>query len=282
MRTVPVAVAAAVLAVLAGGAVSASSAAPARTEAGPSRPDHVVVVVMENKRYDAVIGHPRTPYISSLAARGANFTSAYGETHPSQPNYLALFSGSTQGVTDNHCGHTFNGTPNLARQLLDAGHSFVGYSEDLPLAGFTGCADGQYVRRHNPWVNFTDVPAASNRPLRDLPGDYRALPHVAFVVPDLCHDMHDCPKADADAWLRRTMDGYIAWAQRNNSLFVLTWDEDNRTDGNHIPTIVLGEHVTARQHPERIDHYSLLRTIEDLYGLPPLGLAAQRSPIALG
>src|SRR5262249_53855476 len=91
------------------------------TGAFAGRPDHVVVVVMENKRYDAVIGNPRTLYISSLAATGANFTNAYAETHPSQPNYLALLSGSTQGVTDNRCGHTFTGVPNLARQLLDAG-----------------------------------------------------------------------------------------------------------------------------------------------------------------
>jgi acid phosphatase len=248
----------------------------------PTRPDHVVVVVMENKRYDAVVGHPRTPYISSLAKRGANFTNAYGETHPSQPNYLALFSGSTQGVTDNRCGHDFAAAPNLARQLLDAGLTFAGYSEDLPSAGWRGCADGMYVRRHNPWVNFGDVPAAASRPLRDFPADYQRLPTVSFVIPGLCHDMHDCPKAEADAWLRRALESYIGWAERHNSLLILTFDEDNRTDGNHIPTIVLGANVKPGDHTERIDHYSLLRTVEDMYGLPALGEAAGRGAIVLG
>jgi acid phosphatase len=260
------------VALLGAGAVRADAAGP---------PDHVVIVVMENKRYDAVIGHRRTPYITSLAARGANFTAAYGETHPSQPNYVALFSGSTQGVTDNHCGHTFTGVPNLASQLLAAGHTFAGYSEDLPSTGWTGCADGMYVRRHNPWVNFDNVPASANRPLRDFPTDYRRLPTVSFVVPGLCHDMHDCPKAEADAWLHDTLESYIGWAEQHNSLLVLTFDEDNRTDGNHIPTVVLGEHVTAGDRTERIDHYSLLRTVQQFYGLPPLGDATQRTPIVL-
>jgi hypothetical protein len=245
------------------------------------RPDHVIVVVLENKRYDAVIGSARTPYLSSLALRGANFTAAYGETHPSQPNYLALFSGSMQGVFDNSCGHEFSGVPNLGRQLIDAGHTFVGYAEDLPAIGYRGCDHGDYVRRHNPWVNFDTVPDLSNRPLTELPTDYRDLPTVSFVVPGLCHDMHDCPKADADAWLRSTLDGYVNWAQRHNSLLILTFDEDNRTGGNRIPTVVLGEHVASRSHPERIDHYTILRTIENLYGLPPLGTAAQRTPITL-
>ncbi|MEV4509188.1 alkaline phosphatase family protein [Dactylosporangium sp. NPDC049525] len=267
--------------VLTAAAFTLLSVGAIRAGATPARPDHVVVVVMENKRYDAVIGHRRTPYISSLAERGANFTNAYGETHPSQPNYLALFSGSTQGVVDNHCGHTFTGTPNLGRQLIDAGHSFAGYSEDLPSTGWTGCADRQYVRRHNPWVNFDDVPAASNRSLRDFPADYRKLPTVSFVIPGLCHDMHDCPKNEADSWLERTLGNYITWAERHNSLLLLTFDEDNRTDDNHIPTVLLGAGVTPGDRTERVDHYTMLRTIQDLYDLPPLGASADRSPISL-
>ena len=98
------------------------------------RYEHVVVVVMENHSADAVLGNPAAPWINALAAAGANFTAAYGVTHPSQPNYLALFSGSTQGVTDDSCPVAFSGVANLASQLLAAGRSFVGYSEDLPAA----------------------------------------------------------------------------------------------------------------------------------------------------
>jgi phosphatidylinositol-3-phosphatase len=83
-----------------------------------------------------------------LARRSANYTQFYAETHPSQPNYLALFSGSTQGVTDNNCPHDLGARPNLARQLLDAGHTFTGYSEGLPAPGWRGCSHGRYVRRH--------------------------------------------------------------------------------------------------------------------------------------
>ncbi|WP_433042904.1 alkaline phosphatase family protein [Dactylosporangium sp. CS-033363] len=257
--------------------VLAAPVALAATPPAP-RPDHVVVVVMENKRYDAVIGHPRTPYISALARRGANFVNAYGETHPSQPNYLALFSGSTQGVTDNRCLRGTFDAPNLGRQLLDAGLTFTGYAEALPHAGYTGCSSGTYVRRHNPWADFASVPPSLNRPLSDLPASWDRLPTVAFVVPDLCHDMHDCPKGDADVWLWRTLGSYADWAERHNSLLILTFDEDDRTDGNHIPTLVAGAGVTPGDRAERIDHYAILRTIEDLYGLPPLGAAARATP----
>ncbi|GAA1568131.1 alkaline phosphatase family protein [Dactylosporangium maewongense] len=268
-------------AILAGASLLGAGAVLAAPPSSTPRPDHIVIVVMENKRYDAVIGHRKTPYISELARRGANFTAAYGETHPSQPNYLALFSGSTQGVTDNHCGHMFHDEPNLARQLLDAGHTFAGYAEDLPAVGSAVCAADSYVRRHNPWVNFDNVPAEVNRPLTDLPADYDRLPTVAFVIPGLCHDMHDCPKADADAWLRDTLGGYIDWAETHNSLLILTFDEDNRTDGNHIPTVVLGAGVTPGDRTARIDHYTILRTIEDAYGLPPLGAAADAGTLTL-
>jgi acid phosphatase len=131
-------------------------------------------------------------------------------------------------------------------------------------------------------VNFDNVPESSNRPLRDFPSNYHKLPTVAFVVPGLCHDMHDCPKAEADTWLRDTLGDYVGWAKRHNSLLVLTFDEDNRTGDNRIPTVVVGAHVAAGDRGERIDHYSLLRTIEGFYDLAPLGLAADRDPIALG
>ena len=214
------------------------------------RPDHVVIVVMENKRYDAVIGHAQTPYISELAKQGANFSNAYGETHPSQPNYLAFFSGSTQGVSDNRCKHSFTAVPNLATQLLQTGRSFTGYAEGLPSVGWTGCSRGQYVRRHNPWVNFTDVPATSNRPMRDFPTDFSRLPTVSFIVPGLCHDMHDCPKANADTWLRTALGGYLAWANTHNSVLILTFDEDNKTDQQPHPD-PRARPVCAARQPHR-------------------------------
>jgi arylsulfatase A-like enzyme len=265
-RIVAGAAALAVLAVI-GSAAIASPRLP--------RPDHIVIVVLENKRYDKIVGDPKTPWITALSRRGANFTHFYGETHPSQPNYLALFSGSTQGVTDNNCPHDLGARVNLARQLIDRRRTFTGYAEALPAPGWRGCATGTYVRRHVPWVNFSNVPPSASRPFTDFPRDYRKLPTVAFVVPDLCHDMHDCPKAQGDAWLRRTFTSYLSWAQTHNSLFILTYDEDNQTDGNHIPTIIAGAHVKAGQYPARRNHYDLLRTMQEMYGLSPAGHSAK-------
>lgn len=243
---------------------------PAATAVAP-RPDHVVIVVLENKRYDSVIGDPKTPWVSSLARSSANMLNFHAETHPSQPNYLALFSGSTQGVTDNECPHNLGSRSNLGRQLLDAGYSFAGYSEDLPSVGWRGCSDQGYVRRHNPWVNFANVPASANRPYSDFPNDFRRLPTVSFVIPNLCHDMHDCPKVRGDAWLRKELSGYVAWAKTHNSLFVLTFDEDNGTDHNHIPTIVAGAGVQPGSYGAHLNHYDLLRSIQQMYRLPISG-----------
>jgi phosphatidylinositol-3-phosphatase len=160
-------------------------------------PDHIVIVVFENKDVDEVLQSSQAPYLDQLASSGVNFDNAYAETHPSQPNYLALFSGSTQGVTDNSCLGPLD-APNLATQLLAAGRSFVGFSEDLPGAGFTGCRSGGFVQKHAPWSAFTNVPANAHQPWSAWPDRYEQLPTVAVVIPDLCDDMHDCDVATGD------------------------------------------------------------------------------------
>jgi len=241
------------------------------------RPDHVLVVVFENKGYEQVVGSPDAPYLTSLARAGANFTDAHGETHPSQPNYIALLSGSTNGVTDDSCPQDLGPRPNLARQLLDAGLSFGGYSEDLPAACVS--PDRRYARKHNPWADFANVPAADNHTARDLPGDLSALPTVAFLIPNTCDDMHDCPVSAGDAWSNRTLPRYVQWAASHHSLLIITFDEDNGTAANHIPTIMVGPMVRPGDTGQRIDHDNLLRTLEDMYGLPPLAAAASSAPI---
>jgi hypothetical protein len=245
------------------------------------RADHIVVVVFENEDYQQVIGAAAAPYLTSLARAGANFTDAHGEGHPSQPNYLALFSGSTHGVTDDSCPQNLGDQPNLARQLLDSGRSFAGYSEDLPGAGFTGCLspEGGYARKHNPWVDFANIPTNANLPLSALPTDFAALPTVAIVIPNLCHDMHDCRLATGDAWARQHLTGYLDWARTHNSLLIVTFDEDDDSAANHIPTVFTGPMVRPADVTDRIDHYTILRTIEDAYQLPPLGAAAATPPI---
>ena len=210
--------------------------------------------MLENKNEADVLREG--PYLASLAASGATLTDMHAETHPSQPNYLALFSGDTQGVDDDRCPLTFD-APNLATELAAAGHSFAGYSEDLPEVGFTGCRAGEYARKHSPWTDFSTVPPAANQPLSAMPTDYAALPTISFVIPNLCHDMHDCSIAQGDAWLRQNIDGYAQWARTHNSLLIVSFDESesNRDRDNHIATLAVGQRVPVGPIPQHTDHY---------------------------
>jgi acid phosphatase len=239
----------------------------------------VVVAVFENKSAGRVLGAATAPYLTGLAATGASFTDAHGVAHPSQPNYLALFSGSTQGVTSDACPQSFQGG-NLAAQLQAAGRTFAGYSEDLPQAGYTGCQTAGYARKHNPWVDFPALPTSVNQPYSAFPTDLSSLPTVSFLIPNLCDDMHDCSIAHGDAWARAHLSAYAAWARTHNSLLVVTFDEDEGTSANHIATMFVGPMVRAGTSKQRIDHYSVLRTLEDMYGLAPLGQAAAATPIS--
>jgi phospholipase C len=241
--------------------------------------DHVVIVVEENRSADEVMG---SPYLSELASRGTFFSQSYGITHPSQPNYIALFSGSTQYVADNL--HHDLTAPNLATSLAEAGRTFTGYSEGLPSVGFRGDSAGAYVRRHNPWASFTNVPDEANRPFSDFPtADFAALPTVSIVVPDLNNDMHDGSVATGDAWLAANLDAYARWAPAHNSLLVVTFDEGTPAlpaATTPIATIFVGAGVRpGLTSDQRIDHYSLLRMLEDMYSLPHLGEAAGADPI---
>jgi len=253
---------------------SSATAAPAMP-----RPDHVLVVVMENKDPGEVLNSRQAPYLTALAKEGASFTNAHAETHPSQPNYIALFSGSTQGVTDNDCGHAI-AQPNLGSELIAAGHTFAGYAEALPQAGSTVCTAGRYARKHSPWVNFTNLPrTTTNLPASALTS-WDSLPTVAFLTPDLCHDMHDCPVSAGDAWAKQTLGSYLAWANTHNSLLVLTFDESEaHTAGNPIATVFAGPMIAPGAYATRIDHYSILRTIQDMYGLAALGHSADATAI---
>lgn len=252
-----------------------TTARPTTGAASLPRPSHVVVVVFENKAEQQVLGSGDAPYLTSLAATGVQFTDFRGVAHPSQPNYIALFSGSTHGVTDDSCPQDLGDRPNLAVQLEAAGLSFAGYSEGMPSAGFTGCTDsaGGYARKHNPWVDFANVPASSNLPFSDFPADLSRLPTVSFVVPNLCNDMHDCDVATGDRWAREHLAPYVAWAATHDSLLVVTFDEDDGTSANRIATFFVGPMVKTARLAQPANHYNLLRTIEDLYGLEPLGAA---------
>ncbi len=239
---------------------------------GPPPPvyDHVVIAIEENHSAAEVMGYP---YLSSLAATGTSFSAMYGITHPSQPNYFALFSGSTQGVTDDN-PHDLS-APSLAGSLITAGLTFATYSENLPSPGFEGDSS-PYVRKHNPCASFTNLRGdVVNLPFSSFPSlDYTQLPTVSFVIPNLNDDMHDGSVAAADAWLQTNLDAYARWAILHNSLLVVTFDECAASDlvsSTPIATILTGASVRQGVSPQRVTLYSLLRMVEEIHALPYLG-----------
>lgn len=236
------------------------------------RPDHIVIVVEENKSFSQIIGNKQAPYINALARRGALFTNSYGVTHPSQPNYLALFSGTTHGIRSNACPLDLHGD-SLASALIAQGLSFVSYSESLPETGYAGCIYGAYMRKHNPAANWKEL-AAFNQPFSAFPRDYANLPTVSLVMPDQLNDMHDGSIARGDAWLEKNVEQYAQWAMTHNSLLIVTWDEDDGSEGNRVATMFVGSMIKPGNSMQRINHYSLLRMLAEMYGFPFLGESA--------
>jgi hypothetical protein len=271
--------------------------------------DHIVVLVEENKDNDLVLGAgSMAPYINeTLRPMAANFTRSFGEEHHSQGNYFWLFSGDNHGVgfededvTLAH-GYPFSSS-NLGSELIDKGYSFKGYAQGLPEIGSTVWeTEERYARKHVPWIAFSNLPngstaeSSSNLRFKDFPtttGGFATLPTVSFVIPDLIHDMHDGPPEEAvargDAWLRDHLGPYIRWAKDNNSLFILTFDENSDMEAlqgltdpasedisvkNQIATLIIGDHIEPGDYTEGagINHVTVLRTIEAMYGLCPSG-----------
>ncbi|HXH38729.1 MAG TPA: alkaline phosphatase family protein [Thermoanaerobaculia bacterium] len=274
------------------------------------RPDHIVIVIEENKAYTDVMGSSAAPYINSLPARGALMTNYTGLHHPSQPNYLELFSGNEQGVCTDTCPTAASiKAPNLAASLLAASRTFVGFAENLPDPVTCGPTSQQYARKHCPWLDFAGIPKSASQKFTAFPttaAGFAKLPTVAIVIPDLFDDMHSAKTsggnpvtkevAQGDAWLKSHLDAYATWAATHNSLLIITWDEDSSNyptptscknginttpPANRIPTIILGQHVVAGStSAAAYSHYNLLRTIEDMYGLTPIGGSANVSSIA--
>jgi hypothetical protein len=273
-------------------------AAAATWPAGLPVYDHIVIVLEENKDYEEIISKPDAAFINELAANGALFTQMFGEEHNSEGNYFWLFSGSNQGVgfKDKIPKQKFT-TSNLGRRLIDKELSFKGYAEDLPSIGSVVEVAPPYARKHVPWISFENVPngttieASSNLRFADFPTDFSKLPTVAFVVPNLLNDMHDGSDLSVqvktgDNWLRDHLQDYYRWARDNNSLLIVTFDESNHgvpqaTDPrsndpvvkNRIATVFAGAGVKPGAYPEGvgINHVSILRTIEAMYGLQKSG-----------
>jgi acid phosphatase len=269
-----------------------TATSPAATVAGPA--SRIAVIVLENKDYNEIIGSPAAPYLNALARKGALATNYHAITHPSLPNYLALTGGSTFGYAGSDCGTCSVSHRNLIDQLEAAGISWKVYVEGLPSGSCPSEASvGNYARRHVPFLYYRDVadnPArcrsiVSTATLaRDL-ADH-SLPRFVWLVPDLCHDMHSCGTYTGDRYLRAMVPQLLAQLGPSGLLFV-TFDEGEASSnsacctvarGGLISTVIAGPGARAGARSAiPYDHYSLLRTIEDLWGLPHLGDAALSS-----
>ena len=277
-------------------ALSAAPLAPAPPAGAAPLPTflHLFVVVMENRSYAAAMSDPT---VAAIARRGALFTNYYAVAHPSLPNYLAIAGGSTFGVASD-CVTCYVSANNLGHQLTAAHVTWAAYLEGAPRPCFLDPYGGSdYAAKHNPFRYFDDVRASRSacahlRPLTDLAPTLArpaaSVPQFVWVTPNLCHDGHDCSTAAAAAWLTSFVDEVTSSpAYRAGAALVITWDEGDGSagltpsgrasstgGGGQVPAIVLststrpGTHVDAARN-----HYSLLATVEDLFGLTRLGHA---------
>jgi hypothetical protein len=259
-----------------------AAATPAATPppAPPPTLPHVMVILMENREESSVIGRSDAPYMNQLASSYGLATHWYGVSHPSLPNYLALISGSDQGVHDDGTQYSFAGQT-LVDQLAARGVGWKAYMEDMPSPCFGGPSSGRYAKKHDPFVYFrsiTGTPAQCARvvPHTQLATDLAAgtAPPFLWVTPNLCNDGHDCDNRTADSWLRGEMQTVMgsAWYRQGGSV-IITWDEGSSVSGccavpagGQIPTIV----VTAagqRRLDAPGDHLGTLRALEEVYGV---------------
>jgi hypothetical protein len=262
--------------------------APSPTERSDVTLRHVFLIVMENKESDAVFGSPDAPYLTRLAARYAQADRYYAIGHPSAPNYLALLGGDTFGVSDD-CYPCDPRGPSLADQIEAHGRSWKGYFEGLPRPCYLGPDTGGYAAYHNPFFHWQAIRSNPERcghvvPLPQLARDLvtNSAPDFAWIGPNLCHQTHDCPVRDGDAWLASLVPTILdspAW--RDGGVLIVTYDEGT-TDtgccqearGGRVPFVLAASGgPLGYRSATPYSHYSLLRTIEASWRLGYLGHA---------
>jgi phosphatidylinositol-3-phosphatase len=243
--------------------------------------DHIVVVMEENRAYANIIGNlTDAPFINkTFVPEAAVMTNFHAEAHPSEPNYFALYAGSTFKVADDN--NYSEPDPTTETVLRAGGKSFLGYVESSGTN--TGAPDGSTlaVRKHNPWESFAGG-ATVEKDFSSFPTDFTQLPAVCWVIPNLNDDMHDGTILQGDQWLRRNLASYARWALTNNSLLIITWDEDD-TDKlvpNQIPTLIIGQYVKPGRYSEEANHYNLLSTILASQNMKGPRNAAAAAPIS--
>ena len=244
------------------------------------------IVVFENKEVTEITSS-KAPYLTSLANQYTRLSNMFGIRHPSLPNYLAMIGGSTFGIT-NDCTSCHVNATNLVDQLEAAGFSWKAYMEDAPGPCPTIGNNGSYYKKHDPFMYFDDIannPARCNKvvPYTQLKTDLanHFLPDFFFITPNICHDMHNCSIATGDTWAKNNLPQVINALGTNGILFV-TFDEGStnagccgNAAGGHIYTAIVGPGAkTSNVVTTAVDHYSMLRLVEDQFGVAHLRNAA--------
>src|SRR5256885_1845975 len=258
---------------------------------------HIFEIVMENHEYSSVIGRPDAPYVNNLAATYGLATNYFAASHPSLPNYLALTAGSTFGIASD-CTTCFVNATHIADQVESSGRSWKAYMEDMPTPCYMAASAGNYAMKHNPFLYFTDIRnnaarcAAHVVPFTQFGVDMSAnqLPNFVWITPNMCNDTHDCSVSTGDAWLGTVVPRIIGSAGfRNGGVLFITWDEGSSNAsccgdawGGHVATLVISQKSIAGARSSIAEnHYSLLRTIEDGFGLVHLGAAGWSSSVPM-
>jgi hypothetical protein len=257
--------------------------------AGRAHYTHVVWIWFENASFGQVVGAPGLGYLDRLAHACGVETDYHAIRHPSLPNYLAAATGNDPGpIGDCAPAECPQHGATIFAQLGAQG--WAGYDEAMP-APCDPITSGAYAARHNPAVYFAAIYPACRRddlPLSDLPAVLAAgrLPAFTWITPDLCDDMHSCPEAAGDRWLSRWLPLILASSdyRTDRTAVFCTWDESSASSPtNQVALFVIAPSVPAGSRVGvPADHFSLLRTTEELLGLPPLGSAARAAPLVAG
>jgi hypothetical protein len=236
----------------------------------------IVVIILENADVGSALALPN---FSSFAKRGALLSNYFGITHPSQPNYIAMISGSTQGVTSNE--DVDLPMKHIGDLLERGGKTWKAYGEDYPGNCYLGWSSGNYVRKHMPFLSFENVQRNKERcnqvvSAKTFGSDliHSTLPNFSIYIPNQLNNGHDTGVEYADRWLGKKMLPMLE--QKNletDTLFVITFDEGTIFGDNKIYTVLFGAGIQPGSVSNHAySHFSLLKTIEMIFDVPSLGL----------
>jgi phosphatidylinositol-3-phosphatase len=276
----------------------ASKPAAAPAAIGIPNFEHIVLIMLENRDYQTVMDGTQMPLLATIAQQNVLLSNYFAVTHPSLPNYIALMSGSTQGITSD-CTNCFVNQPNLADEIEASGRTWKAYLEGMPSPCFAGDS-GSYAQKHDPLIYFDSIRLNTARcdrsilPLTSLDGDLanKTLPNFSYIMPNLCNSGHDCSAATADKWVNGMVNKLqAAPALGNNSLIIIAFDEGSGKStagccglpspaGGQVAVVL----ISPTALPDMSDntpysHYSLLKTILTAWSLPALGNTAQAQAI---